>query len=162
MDFDRVRELFDYDPITGIVTRRKTTAPMWKFGQIVGCPDRHGYLLVRVDGVLHKLHRMIWLWMTGELPILDIDHVDRDGSNNSWENLREATKSQNLSNRTKQSNNTSGFKGVSWNKQNSKWAAKINVEGRQLHLGFRDTPVECYRLYVDAARKYVGEFARVS
>ena len=162
ISYKRVRELFDYNPETGVVVRRLTTSPRAMSGMVVGCLDHRGYLLVNIDRRLYKLHRVVWLWMTGSWPEGDIDHCDRDSSNNRWGNLRDSTKSQNLSNRTKQSNNTSGFKGVYWNAQKCKWHAKIALNRKDIHLGFFDAIEDAHVAYCVAAKKYHGEFSRIT
>lgn len=87
-----------------------------------------------------------------------IDHKDNDGLNNERENLRKATQSQNMANRGKQKNNTSGFKGVFMEK-NGTWFAKIAVNRKQMRLGTFKTKEEAARSYDKWARHYFGEFA---
>ena len=88
------------------------------------------------------------------------DHKDLNKFNNQRFNLREATKSQNLRNRNAQSNNKSGFKGVSWCKVKRKWRATIYAGGKHINLGYFDDPEEAHEVYCKAAIKYFGEFAR--
>lgn len=66
---------------------------------------------------------------------LEIDHADLNGLNNTRANLRTATHSQNMANRRKPSNNTSGFKGVRWRPARGKWEAYIQMAGRYIYLG---------------------------
>lgn len=77
-------------------------------------------------------------------------------------NLREATYSQNSSNCRKSVANTSGFKGVSWNKQKLKWRAFIQVNHKGIHLGYFSSPEEAHRAYIAAGDKYHGDFSRVA
>lgn len=87
------------------------------------------------------------------------DHVDGDGLNNRRSNLRAATSSQNNANRGAQINNTSGYKGVSWDYQKQKWRAKIQSRGETLHLGCFCSRDVAARAYNYAARRLFGEFA---
>lgn len=90
------------------------------------------------------------------------DHIDGDGLNNQRANLRLATHSQNHANRGMQRNNTSGFKGVSWQKKRKKWEARIRVNGHNVYLGYFDDIIEAARAYNRAAVKHFGEFARLN
>lgn len=83
--------------------------------------------------------------MTGEPPCDRVDHEDGVRNHNWWSNLRIANNQQNGANSKRKKNNTSGYKGVYWSKQRQKWAAKINVSGRQIHLGFHAYPVAAHK-----------------
>lgn len=87
-----------------------------------------------------------------------IDHKDRDSLNCLDHNLRICTNQQNLQNRGKQSNNTSGHKGVNWHKHSKKWRAQIQVYGKSISLGYHNTVENAARAYNKAAIKYFGEF----
>lgn len=90
------------------------------------------------------------------------DHVDGDGLNNRRSNLRPATQVQNLWNQRKPVNNTSGFKGVSWNKEKARWRAQIRFNGPRVHLGYFDTPEAAHAAYVEASARLHGEFGRAA
>ena len=96
----------------------------------------------------------------------EVDHRDRDIFNNMRSNLRECTKPQNVANRGLQSNNTSGYKGVHFNKQHGKWQAKLTrtVDGIQhtKHLGFFSIPELAALAYNRAAKQIHGDFASLN
>lgn len=91
---------------------------------------------------------------------LSIDHIDLDGLNNRRSNLRLATTSENSRNTRTRQNNTSGFKGVSWRRDRSRWQVHIRVDGKRLSLGHYVTLEDAASAYAGAAEKYHGEFAR--
>lgn len=91
---------------------------------------------------------------------MDTDHWDGNGLNNQRDNLRVCTNTQNQANKNKQTNNTSGHKGVFWNL--GKWHAKIGVNGQVVHLGTFSNIEDASRAYDEAAQKYFGEFARIN
>lgn len=95
----RLKELLHYDPETGIFTRKVTTSSNAKAGQVAGFDKPGGYSHIRADGIQYKSHRLEWLYMTGEWPKFEIDHIDNNPHNNRWANLREATGSENCCNR---------------------------------------------------------------
>jgi len=115
--------------------------------------------MITVLGTKHLAHRLAWLYMTGSWPNSDIDHEDRDRSNNAWRNLRLATKQQNARNRTITSNNTSGVKGVSWDKEKQRFQARLGCSGKNIHVGYFSTLAEAATARHAAATEAYGEFA---
>lgn len=105
------------------------------------------------DGGMIMMHKEIYS------SNLDIDHRDRDGLNNCKNNLRPATKSQNQANTGLRINNTSGIKGVYFNKKDRRWMARITVNQKMLYLGSFIDPLEAKKAYDAAAKKYFGEYA---
>lgn len=103
-----------------------------------------------------SMHRLIASAPRG----VEVDHKDGNGLNNTRGNLRLATHSQNRHNSTMPSNNTSGFKGVSWHKRHRKWYAHATVNGKSKHIGHYDTPEDAARAYDAVVREIHGEFAR--
>jgi hypothetical protein len=90
------------------------------------------------------------------------DHKDWNGLNNQRSNLRPATGTQNNANQRKRSNNSSGFKGVTWDTEQSKWYASIWVNYKRINLGRFASKVDAAIAYDVAARKYHGEYARTN
>lgn len=154
----RLKELLHYDPITGLFTWLVANSNRVKVGDVAGALGDHGRILIRVDGVLYKAHRLAWLYMTGKWPNPEADHEDTDASNNKWLNLREANRSQNNCNKKNRKDNTSGYKGVYQDKRRSKWMARINGK----FLGYFNTSQGAHAAYCAAAQKYHGQFARTT
>lgn len=108
------------------------------------------------------MHRVILSRKLGR-PLLrseECDHWDTDPLNNRRDNLRLATRSQNVANQTKRKNTTSNLKGVSWYKKTSKWKAQISDNGKVKHLGYFDTPEEAHAKWWEEAQRIYGKFAR--
>lgn len=99
-----------------------------------------------------RMHRML---LSGGM----VDHVNRNGLDNRRENLRVCTPQQNQGNSCKQSDNTSGFKGVCWDKNKSKWRAQIYLAGKKMHVGYYETTQEAAAAYDAKARELFGDFA---
>lgn len=156
---ERLKEVLDYDPESGEFrwkANRKNAIPV---GGVAGSTHRTGYRQIKIDGILHKSHRLAWLYMYGEMPTLSLDHIDGNKSNNRIANLRQATKSQNGYNQGRQRNNTTGYKGVT--KSGNCWLAQIRNNGVPMRLGRFPSPELAYAAYCDAANKFHGEFARL-
>jgi len=148
-----------YDPETGFFIRKFNKMGSKKFhGKVAGYKSK-GSILIGVGGRAYFAHRLAWLYVYGEWPKNDIDHIDGNSLNNKLSNLRLATPSENLRNRGKQKNNKSGYKGVYFNTQKNKWQAKINVHNKAYHLGYYDSPQEAGESYILASKELHGEFS---
>lgn len=156
-------EILHYDPLTGVWTWLRPTGKRMRSGQIAGAvlPMGTGYMGIRINGRRYLSHRLAVLYMTGKWPLRLVDHIDCNGMNNRWENLREATNTNNAGNCRVPVNNTSGAKGVSWHRDAKKWVANIKRSGRQFNLGLYSTVEEAAAAYLTAAKDHFGEFARV-
>ena len=154
----RARELFTYDPQTGILRRkiglRKTSHADGSVGHI----GSHGYLMVTADAYPYCVHRIIVLIMTGKWPNWT-DHADMNKLNNKWSNLRNATPRQNSGNQLGRKTSKSGRKGVEPH-HTGKWCARIRQKGRQRHLGLFENIEDAAAAYAKAAKEVFGEFAR--
>lgn len=161
---ERLREILDYEPDTGLFRWKNPTSRRVSVGMIAGGPiscGRQRRICMGVDGVNQYAHRLAWLWMTGAWPPEEIDHIDGDSLNNKWDNIRLANRGQNQCNRGPTYNGTSGYKGVTLNKECGKYAAQINVSGKHYYLGLFCTAKEAHQAYCEAARKLHGEFMRI-
>lgn len=160
---DELRKLFFYDPENGQFIRRVTRRTA-RAGTVAGTVwtgrDGRKYRQIFINGRVYLEHRLAWLYIFGKWPRHFIDHIDTDGLNNRLCNLREATHAENKRNTKAPASNTSGFKGVTWHRQRSKWQAKIKVNGRTKHLGLFETPEAAHAAYSKAAKSHYGQFAR--
>lgn len=119
-----------------------------------------GYRSISIDDRDYLAHRLAWLYVHGKWPPHQLDHINMDRADNRMCNLRQADNAENNCNRPLQSNNTSGFKGVSFHKQTRKWKASLKVRGKDIHLGLFDEAEAAAAAYRLAAQKHFGEFAR--
>lgn len=157
---EHLREQLNYDPLSGIFTWRAVRRGV-RYGEIAGSPvtAKKGGWRVKLDGKEYPAAVLAFFYMTGRWPIGDVDHRDRDRSNNRWVNLREATRLQNHANRGNFPH-SAPYKGVSYDKQTGRWRARLRKNGKLIDLGRFDTPEEARAAYVTAARVHFGEFAR--
>ncbi len=165
LDIDRLQEVLDYDPETGILTWRIRTGPMCKFDVPAGHVRRSsGYRVIRIDGKEYYAHQLAWLHFYGVPPEGDLDHRNTKRADNGIGNLREATRTQNACNRNRSSTNTTGFKGVArFNNRytRAKYRSSIRLNGKRIFLGLFHTPEAAYEAYCKKARELHGEFHRV-
>jgi hypothetical protein len=146
---------FDYDREAGAFRRHKGR----NAGKIAGTLV-HGRRYVRLGAPRYANYHLVWLVETGAWPTLGIDHIDLDMANDRIGNLRLATQAQNLANMRRGRTNTSGFKGVAWDKARGKWLASISIENRFVNLGRFADPQAAHQAYLAAALRRSGEFAR--
>ena len=158
---ERLRELFSYDPVIGVLRWRVKCRQMMP-GDIAGRIDANGYISIGVDRETYYAHRIIWCMQTGSDPVNDVEHRDTVKSNNAWLNLRPATISQNRANIGLTVANKSGFKGVCWNAKRQKWCASIGKDGKRYHLGYFDAIEDACAAYLAKAREFYGEYARAA
>lgn len=131
---ERLRELFDYNASTGVLTWRISTGAA-RTGTTAGTPNGSGYRQVQVDGSRYYAHRIAWKMHHREEPPAEIDHIDTNKSNNSAGNLRAACRPINTRNANMQHNNTSGVTGVVWHKQRGKWGVRVHANGKTSYGG---------------------------
>ena len=161
---ERLLELLDYNPETGVFTW-KMTPPKGKGrtrhrpGSVAGSTDVKGYIKIGIDGKSHYAHRLAWFYVYGVWPSDEIDHISRKKNDNRIAFLREATKRQQGFNSDAHSNSKSGIKGVHWNVKNQHWQACIRTADGRNHLGTFLTKEEAAQAYEAAAIRLHGEFA---
>ena len=133
MNKEMVRDLFEYrDDQLYWRERPSNNVDMSK---PAGWITANGYRYIKVKGKEYGAHRLIWLYVHGEFPDNDIDHIHGKPLDNRIENLRDVTHKENSKNQKKRCTNTSGYMGVSWHKGVEKWRAQIQVDGEHKHLG---------------------------
>jgi hypothetical protein len=146
-----LKECLEYNPETGVFfwlyrplkhfksERRQRIFNSVYSGKPCGHLSEEGYLVIRFDGMLHKAHRLAWLYVYGELPKQWLDHINRNRSDNRICNLRLASPALNAQNASTRKDNTSGIPGVSWHKATGKWVVQISKQGKSTHVGLFPT-----------------------
>lgn len=128
-----LHKLFDYK--NGNFYWKIKTSPKTIIGNLAGTLDGNGYLQIQINKKTYRSHRLIFLYHHGYLPEF-IDHINGIKNDNRIENLRPATKSQNLFNSKLSKINTSGFKGVSWDESHKKWRVRLFINKKSKCFGF--------------------------
>lgn len=146
---DRLRELFIYEPETGIFTRRIAHGRhgCFRAGVEAGSFDNKGYVVIRIDQRIYKAHRLAWLYVHGAWPVYDIDHINRIKNDNRISNLRDAPATLNRLNMVDaRKDSKSGILGVY--QRGKMFVAQIQVAGKGVkYLGSYATKEEASAAY---------------
>jgi hypothetical protein len=160
-----LKSILNYDLETGFFTWlwRKDISNcvnMREVGKVAGsiCPTTK-YRRIKINGKLYKCSRLAWIYVYNKNPNFMIDHINGDRSDDRISNLREATRSQNGANRSKQKRNKWGNKGITV-RPNGKYQAEIRANGKRYYLGVYETADDAGIAYANASKKYFGEYAK--
>lgn len=162
---EEVKRALDYDPATGVFHHRlradRDRSWNMRFANEVAAPVLgNGYCYLVMGPKRRLAHRVAWLWMTGEWPAGQIDHINGDRTDNRWANLRIATQKQNSANQGLRTTNKSGVKGVCWVASKNLWKAVITLDGKNKFLGYYKTLAEAGSARQEAEVEHHGEFAK--
>lgn len=133
----KLKEALHYNPETGIFTWVKLNNNQLKPNALAGNLSPRGYIVIRIYAVLYKAHRLAWLYVYGDFPPKEIDHINHIKNDNRIVNLRLADRITNNRNASKRKDNTSGVVGVTFHKRVKKWQASIGAGSK--HLGYFKT-----------------------
>lgn len=155
---EELRRLFRYDEQTGQFIRRVTIGSRAMAGTVAGSKAVRGNWKVCVWGKSYAAHRLAWLYVTGDWPVNEIDHIDGNPLNNSFSNLRQATSAENKQNRrVARKDSSHGFIGVYRHgvrrDGRDMWRARIQLSGRNKHIGCFDTPEQAHAEYIRTKRE---------
>jgi hypothetical protein len=143
---------FTYNPSTGEFNRLRGRAK-------TGSVNNEGYVHIKINNKIYKAHRLAFLYMTGDFPADEVDHINGNRSDNRWENLRKCTRHQNMGNSKTYQNNRSNLKGVRKNRNG--WEARIRINGTAIQIGTFKTREEAKAAYDAKAVELFKEFARL-
>ncbi len=154
---EKTKELFRYDGVTGHLFWREFRNGV-NSGKPAGYESSNGrksYWKIRVDGKNYRAHRLVWIVCKGEIPSLEIDHINGDSLDNRIENLRLVTRNENAQNQMRSRLPESGVCGVRWCKRRSKWVAIVQHNNRRYFVG-RFTKVEEAAAAISRVRENLG------
>jgi hypothetical protein len=143
---ERLYQVLEYFPDTGIFIWKIDRKRLAKAGSLAGSTNGSGYRQISIDGKLYLAHRLAWFYCFKEWPNL-VDHINRNKLDNRLDNLREVTQSLNIHNSSDRPSK-SGFRNA--RKVGDKFQSEIKVNGRSIHLGMYDTAEQASA----AAKKY--------
>jgi hypothetical protein len=151
----RLKEVADYNPDTGIFIRKIRTSMNTKVGDKLGSLNNNGYMYAMIDYETFSIHHLSWFYVYGVMPMHCIDHINGIKTDNRISNLRDIPFINNMQNERKaRVNSTSGYLGVRWRKDRSKWVATLRVNGKAKRLGSFDNKEDAYQCYLEAKRLY--------
>lgn len=137
---ETLKALLHYDPVTGVFTWLVSPSFTVKAGDKAGNVTPKGYWQIGINRKRYLAHRLAWLYVHGVFPEKDVDHINRNPADNRIVNLRDVSNQFNLFNTSKQKDNTSGYKGVTFMPKVKKWQAQIRMNSKKVYLGTFDTP----------------------
>jgi hypothetical protein len=155
---EELKELLNYNSETGVFTWKVSPARQVFSGDIAGTKRKDGYIQIKVKNELILSHRLAWIYMYGYLPKY-IDHINGQRDDNRIINIREVSNQQNSLNSKISKNNTSGIKGVYWDKSRNKWTVRLSIDGKcKFFKRFDD--IDLAKLVIEEVRnKYHGKYA---
>ncbi|NDE62306.1 MAG: HNH endonuclease [Cyclobacteriaceae bacterium] len=156
---ENLKAILNYNSLTGVFTWA-SPRPKIRVGQKAGYLHKSGYFHIEIKGKYYAAHRLAWFYMTGKWPKDQIDHINRNKTDNRFENLRECSNGQNRAN--SKTANKHGLKGISYKKWMTKkpWQAQITHKKRVIYLGCFASAEEAHSAYCSASEKLNGIFSR--
>lgn len=153
----RLRELIGYNSETGTLISLSCRGNI-AAGDRIGTINTRGYRQACIDGRMYYEHRLVWLYVFGEWPADQIDHINGDRADNRVKNLREVSQAQNNANSVSR-RNTDQLRGAYYIGEKQRWMAQIVSDSRTQYLGYYDTAEEAHEAYQTAANHIHGKYA---
>lgn len=154
---NELKKFLYYNPETGIFKWIAKSSRGTKIGAVAGCYSE-GYNLIQFKGKLLQAANLAWIYVNGVVPEgYEVDHIDKNPSNNSWNNLRIGTHRENSFNRN--NSRTLKRKLPKWvYPSGNKFRARVNLNGKLINLGVFEEVEDAYRCAYEYAKKLHGDF----
>jgi len=149
---NRLKELLFYCPDAGVFSWVAPTSRRVAKGDVAGAKDHYGYVVIRLDRILYKAHRLAWLYEYGEMPDGGLDHINRIKSDNRIANLRIANQSENMQ-------NLEGMRGIRWDFGRKKWRVQIKTNYKNKFIGRFDALADAIKAR-EQAKKEMHTFVK--
>lgn len=122
-----------------VEARERACGDLTRASAVASAKNGQGYIVIQVAGASYRAHRLAWLYVHGEWPQEEIDHINHDRTDNRISNLRPATRLINAKNLSRSARCSSGLTGVHWYAKTKKWQAQIMANRKRIHLGYFDS-----------------------
>lgn len=155
---EQLREWLTYDAQSGVFRWNKKPARKIVVGSVASNMSGDGYVRIGLLGSRYRAHRLVWLYVYGRWPNVEIDHINNDRADNRLINLRECTRAQNMLNRRLHKNNTSGFRGVVRDHRTGKWLAQATLGYKTHYLGEFEAIEDAARRHEQFVAEHHGDF----
>ena len=149
---ERLRALMHYNPETGEFSRRMHLSNRSRASSVVGNKHSSGYIIICVDGSPRRAHRLAWLYVYGEWPKEQIDHINGIRDDNRIANLRDISHIENKKHRAV-AVKPGRLLGAGFHKMTGRWTSQMTVNYKKIHLGYFKTEMEAHLAYVAAKAK---------
>jgi len=150
---ERLKEVLDYDSSSGVFRWKYVKFSSVDAGTVAGTKKHAGHLGVKIDKKQFYLHQLAWLWVYGEVPTGEIDHINGVPDDNRIINLRHVDRKTNAQNqRRAQTNNKLGIMGVC--KSGAGFRARLTVGDTIKCLGTYSTAEEAHQAFLKAKREF--------
>lgn len=155
---ETIAQTIAYDPQTGVLTRISAPRGNKRLeGKEAGFLTDNGYRAICINTRTYHAHVLAWVLMTGEWPTQQVDHRNRNRSDNRWENLRLATRQEQQWNSDRRAGK-SGHRGVTLDKRRMKWVVRFSVGGRRKEFGRFAELSDAVAVYTALATRFHGNF----
>lgn len=150
----RLKELLHYDPETGVFSNNINRSSRALKGLKTGTDNGRGYIKIKINKKMYYAHRLAWLYKYGYSPENEIDHINRNKSDNRLCNLRHVSRVCNSQNSSISIRNKTGVTGVSFHKKAKKWIVQVRNNNNSVYVGIFDNFVNAVYSRWEAEKKY--------